>query len=105
MAWRGLALSTAGVLIDFLGVRYVVARFCNPAYMYQLASQAIRVRQCHLRQRLLEVHGPQLAKSIVVQTRWPVVAEEYIEYGDVLATAQAYADEVPPCGHRTHKHT
>ena len=82
-------------LVDFLGVRYPRPLFCNMAYaaLYNEDAHAIRMRQCSLSKKLLWAeklgHLPQVGASAA----WPVVAEEYFEYLDVLAAVIAYAPE------------
>ena len=88
--WQG-SLRHNKLLVDFLNFTVPEVRYCNPAYMYQVRTQAIRTRQCHLRQALLSAHR---GVEVRVQTRWPVVAEEYVEYVDVLSSVSEYLAEV-----------
>lgn len=87
--WQG-TLGSDAVLVDFLNFTIPRVRYCNPAYRDQNRTQAIRTRQCDLYRALHE------SATLQVQTRWPVVAEEYIEYVDVLSAASDYVAEARP---------
>lgn len=74
--------------------------------MPQAVAHAIRTRQCVLWRQLWANHGAlgaalsPSASPPVVQSAWPVVAEEYLEYADLLAAVDEYASHaVAPTRH------
>ena len=83
--WRGSLPD--GYHVDFLGFTAPTPTFCNEAYMWQTRAHALRVRQCKLYEHLRTagLHGG------IVQTAWPVVSEEYLEYSDILSAVDDYA--------------
>ena len=92
-------------LVDFLGVRYPRPLFCNMAYaaIYNEDAHAIRMRQCALTKKLIWAadfgHLPR--RHVEARAAWPVVAEQYFEYLDVLASVIEYAPEMQwPATHR-----
>jgi hypothetical protein len=91
--WRGtLPSAESETLVDFLGFRIPRSLYCNKAYMSQKKAHAIRVRQCLVYPQL---HASCLGGgNCMVQASWPVVAEEYFEYADVLGAALDYAKDV-----------
>jgi hypothetical protein len=96
------------IVVDFLGVRYPRKLYCNAAYMSQPKAHAIRTRQCTIHGLLANrslsggapgVHDdatllPVPAADALVHTAWPVIAEEYFEYVDMIETATAYRDDI-----------
>lgn len=74
-------------LTDFLGFIIADHLYCNPEYMKQENAHAIRVHQCKLHELLKRAN----LGSVRVQTRWPVVSEEYQEYANVLSSATSFA--------------
>jgi len=85
-------------LVDFMGTRYPAHLFCNAAYIAQHNedAHAIRTRQCQFfrKMRWLSQNGKVALPG--VQMTWPVVAEEYFEYMDVLASVLDFAPGTPP---------
>jgi len=94
-------------VVDFLGLRYPSKLYCNTQYMLQPRSHAIRHRLCHLMtaQQLSQLRsspGPgvgaggqqQPPAGSTLQMAWPVVAEEYFEYTDVLDAVHGYVHDV-----------
>ena len=71
------------MLTDFLGFQIPRRVYCNRAYA-DAEVHAIRSRVCAL--DLSAVRG-------TVQMAWPVVAEEYFEYADVLSSVLSYCEE------------
>ena len=76
---------TPTLLTDFLGFRCPPRLYCNPSYMTQTITQAIRFRQCRIFSRL--------EPAMLVRTAMPIVSEEYWEYSDVLQSVLDFADE------------
>ena len=76
------------LLTDFLGVRYPVSTYCSRKYMIQPVAHAIRTRQCDVWKLLAASNASRRPSS--VQTAWPVVSEEYLEYVDVLSAVDEY---------------
>ena len=74
-----------GHLIDFMGLVVPNSTYCNRAYLSQVDAHALRVRQCRLRATQND--------GALLQTRWPVVSEEYFEYIDVLESVLQYATD------------
>lgn len=89
-AWSGSVRRTVdeNLLVDFLGFAIPYGVYCNKCYMYQPEAHAIRTRQCNLYPR-----AQQQPPNSKVYTAWPVVAEEYWEYADVMDAAADYIDE------------
>ena len=85
---RSTLTEADSLITDFLGVTYPRRFLCNPTYMPQSSAHAVRVRQCLVHRDL----APQRETRQLLQTRWPVVAEEYQEYADVLQSVVEYAD-------------
>jgi hypothetical protein len=85
--WHGYSLT------DFLGFQIPTMFYCNAGYGAQPVEHALRLRQCSAFfaiQRLLHQQGMATAW---LQTRWPVVSEEYFEYVDVLSAVDEYVSE------------
>lgn len=74
-----------GMLTDFLGMTLPILTYCTTWYANDRVH-AIRKRQCDRR--------AELASGAELQTAWPVVSEEYIEYVDVLEAVLQYSREV-----------
>lgn len=100
MPWRGLALVSSGVLVDFLGMAVPFELYCNRAYLWQVEAHALRVRQCNvymalqatLRAETRARAGAVPVVPLILQTAWPVVSEEYFEYADVLDAVADYVE-------------
>lgn len=102
--WRGMVRK--GYLTDFMGMVINRSLYCNPMYtrsgemcasyahgklaclLKVEAPHAIRARQCTVHSALSVLPSP-----VMMQSSWPVVAEEYIEYHDVLESVAAFVDE------------
>lgn len=82
--WSGHTRTKEGILIDFLGMTIPWRLFCNDAYNFQRESHAIRTRQCALFSQI------QYKGDGHLQFSWPVVAEEYFEYIDVLSAVREF---------------
>eukprot|EP00747_Dinoflagellata_sp_TGD_P115062 gnl/TRDRNA2_/TRDRNA2_172063_c0_seq1.p1 gnl/TRDRNA2_/TRDRNA2_172063_c0~~gnl/TRDRNA2_/TRDRNA2_172063_c0_seq1.p1 ORF type:complete len:455 (-),score=47.25 gnl/TRDRNA2_/TRDRNA2_172063_c0_seq1:89-1453(-) len=88
--YRGPVRIQEKLLVDFMGFVIPQKLYCSRAYIHQTTAHALRTRQCDMYQALsARLHkGRQIDKF---QTQWPVVAEEYFEYADVLDSVSAYA--------------
>lgn len=91
--WQGVYDAGGKILTDFLGFKFPYDLYCNGEYRNQDVAHAIRTRQCNIHDRLFDEQRTSGASSMVTM-RWPVVAEEYFEYVDVLGSVSAYVKEI-----------
>ena len=87
--WNGTL--QPGMLTDFIGFTLLRSIYCNNRYVPRkfALNHAIRFRAC---MRSAELHQLAAADAapVQVQSAWPVVAEEYFEYVDVLSSVSEY---------------